>query len=308
MRLWPVPIFVAAVLALVGFVIWAEREPSIAEIPTPQASSFDKATIARGATLVVMGDCAECHTAAGGEPLAGGYPLPTPFGTIYGSNITPDPQTGIGRWSEAAFARAMRQAAESFMDELAAKAKADPVAFRLKHTADPRARDVINMAADKFGWAKAQSLPPYHGRSFAYVRYESIKAYCAIAVEIEVDPVSGQIRIVRAIAAVDSGNAANPNAFRIRSRAASSRAPAGRCMKRSTSAKPRSPAAIGAAIRFCASMRSPTASKFTSSIGRARLSSAPARRLWVRLPPPSPMLCSMRRGRVSATCRSARTR
>jgi nicotinate dehydrogenase subunit B len=102
-------------------------------------------------------------------------------------------------------------AAESFMDELAATAKTDPVAFRLKHTADPRARDVINMAADKFSWAKAQSLPPYHGRGFAYVRYESIKAYCAIAVEIEVDPVSGQIRIVRAIAAVDSGNAANPN-------------------------------------------------------------------------------------------------
>jgi mono/diheme cytochrome c family protein len=104
-----VGVFVAAVLAVVGLAIWAAREPSIAEIPTPQASSFDKATIARGATLVVMGDCAECHTAAGGEPLAGGYPLPTPFGTIYGSNITPDPQTGIGRWSEAAFARAMRQ-------------------------------------------------------------------------------------------------------------------------------------------------------------------------------------------------------
>jgi mono/diheme cytochrome c family protein len=102
-------IFVAAVLALVGFVIWAERRPSIAEISTPQASSFDKAAIARGATLVVMGDCAQCHTAAGGEPLAGGYPLPTPFGTIYGSNITPDPQTGIGGWSEAAFARAMRE-------------------------------------------------------------------------------------------------------------------------------------------------------------------------------------------------------
>jgi mono/diheme cytochrome c family protein len=102
-------LFVVAVLAVAGFVIWAEREPAIAEIPTSQASGFDKATIARGATLVVMGDCAQCHTAAGGEPLAGGYPLPTPFGTIYGSNITPDPQTGIGRWSEAAFARAMRQ-------------------------------------------------------------------------------------------------------------------------------------------------------------------------------------------------------
>jgi mono/diheme cytochrome c family protein len=102
-------IIVLAILALVGFVVWAAREPSIAEIPPPKATSFDKATIARGATLVTMGDCAECHTAAGGAPLAGGYPLPTPFGTIYGSNITPDPQTGIGRWSEAAFARAMHE-------------------------------------------------------------------------------------------------------------------------------------------------------------------------------------------------------
>ncbi len=102
-------IVVAAVLALAGFVIWAESEPSIAEIPPPKAESFDKADIARGATLVVMGDCAECHTAAGGAPLAGGYALPTPFGTIYGSNITPDPQTGIGTWSEAAFARAMHE-------------------------------------------------------------------------------------------------------------------------------------------------------------------------------------------------------
>jgi nicotinate dehydrogenase subunit B len=102
-------------------------------------------------------------------------------------------------------------AVESFMDELAAKAKADPVAFRLKHVTDPRAKDVITMAADKFGWAKMPSLPPYHGRGFAYVRYETIKAYCAVAVEIEVNPESGQIRVVRAIAAVDSGNAANPN-------------------------------------------------------------------------------------------------
>jgi CO/xanthine dehydrogenase Mo-binding subunit len=102
-------------------------------------------------------------------------------------------------------------AVESFMDELAAKAKADPVDFRLKHVADPRAKDVIKMAADKFGWAKAKSLPPYHGRGFAYARYETVKAYFAMAVEVEVDPYSGQIRVVRAVAAVDSGNAANPN-------------------------------------------------------------------------------------------------
>ena len=102
-------------------------------------------------------------------------------------------------------------AVESFMDELAATAKADPVAFRLKHVTDPRAKDVITMAADKFGWDKAKSLPPYHGRGFAYARYETEKAYCAMAVEVAVDPNSGQVRVVRAVAAVDSGNAANPN-------------------------------------------------------------------------------------------------
>ncbi|HZD91651.1 MAG TPA: molybdopterin cofactor-binding domain-containing protein, partial [Pseudolabrys sp.] len=102
-------------------------------------------------------------------------------------------------------------AVESFMDELAKHAKADPVAFRLKHVTDPRAKAVIDMAADKFGWAKANALPPYRGRGFAYVRYETIKAYCAVAVEIEVNPDSGQIRVVRAVAAVDSGDAANPN-------------------------------------------------------------------------------------------------
>lgn len=101
-------IFVVAVLAVIGFVIWAQR-PSIAAITPPKNVGFDKAAIARGATLVAMGNCAECHTAPGGQAFAGGYPVPTPFGAVYGSNITPDPQTGIGRWSEAAFARAMRQ-------------------------------------------------------------------------------------------------------------------------------------------------------------------------------------------------------
>ncbi|MEA2771772.1 MAG: hypothetical protein QOD93_4734 [Acetobacteraceae bacterium] len=55
------------------------------------------------------GYCAVCHTRAGGEPFAGGYGLATPFGTIYSTNITPDPATGIGNWSEAAFARAMHE-------------------------------------------------------------------------------------------------------------------------------------------------------------------------------------------------------
>ena len=55
-----------------------------------------------------MGNCNDCHTSRGGKSFAGGVAVPTPFGAIYSSNITPDPDTGIGRWSEAAFRRAMR--------------------------------------------------------------------------------------------------------------------------------------------------------------------------------------------------------
>ena len=101
-------VVIVAALAVIGFVIWA-RQPPIAAITPPEPSSFSKAEIARGATLVAMGNCAECHTAQGSPSLAGGYPVPTPFGTIYGTNLTPDPQTGIGGWSEAAFARAMHR-------------------------------------------------------------------------------------------------------------------------------------------------------------------------------------------------------
>jgi mono/diheme cytochrome c family protein len=64
-------------------------------------------TIERGRYLVNAGDCASCHTAEGGKPYAGGLAIPTPFGTIYSTNITPDPATGIGKWSEQDFYKAM---------------------------------------------------------------------------------------------------------------------------------------------------------------------------------------------------------
>jgi mono/diheme cytochrome c family protein len=76
---------------------------------TPPASSFDPAAVTTGAQLAAIGNCMVCHTAEGGHPYAGGRPLKTPFGVIHATNITPDPETGIGRWSEAAFFRAMRE-------------------------------------------------------------------------------------------------------------------------------------------------------------------------------------------------------
>ncbi len=73
------------------------------------ASTSEHAAIERGRYLVAAGDCAACHTAEGGKPFAGGRPVPTPFGTIYSTNITPDRETGIGEWSPEDFYRAMHE-------------------------------------------------------------------------------------------------------------------------------------------------------------------------------------------------------
>ena len=63
--------------------------------------------IAQGAYIARAGNCAACHTARGGADYAGGFGLATPFGTVYTSNLTPDAQTGLGRWTPALFWRAM---------------------------------------------------------------------------------------------------------------------------------------------------------------------------------------------------------
>jgi mono/diheme cytochrome c family protein len=86
-------------------IIW---RPAIAAIDPPAPQSFDTDLVRRGRDLAAIGNCNDCHTVRGGKDFAGGFPVPTPFGTIYSSNITPDAETGIGRWSEAAFRRAMR--------------------------------------------------------------------------------------------------------------------------------------------------------------------------------------------------------
>jgi CO/xanthine dehydrogenase Mo-binding subunit len=103
---------------------------------------------------------------------------------------------------------------ESFMDELALAAGADPVEFRLRHLDDPRARDVVTLAAEQFGWSKGKAAPAGHGYGFAFARYKNLAAYCAIAVDIEVDHETGRVRLVRAVAAVDSGQAVNPDGIR----------------------------------------------------------------------------------------------
>jgi mono/diheme cytochrome c family protein len=95
---------IAGAIAAVA-IVW---RPAIAAIEPPAPQSFDSALVKRGRDLAAIGNCNDCHTVRGGKDFAGGLPVPTPFGTIYSSNITPDAETGIGRWSEAAFRRAMQ--------------------------------------------------------------------------------------------------------------------------------------------------------------------------------------------------------
>jgi mono/diheme cytochrome c family protein len=95
---------IASAVAVVA-IVW---RPAIAEIERPAPKSFDAALVKRGRDLAALGNCNDCHTVRGANDFAGGLAVPTPFGTIYSSNITPDPETGIGRWSEAAFRRAMQ--------------------------------------------------------------------------------------------------------------------------------------------------------------------------------------------------------
>jgi mono/diheme cytochrome c family protein len=83
--------------------------PAIAAIDPPAKLNFPDDLIARGKVLAGAGYCAVCHTRAGGQPFAGGLGVKTPFGTVYSTNLTPDPETGMGRWSLEAFTRAMHE-------------------------------------------------------------------------------------------------------------------------------------------------------------------------------------------------------
>ncbi|WOH85367.1 cytochrome c [Bradyrhizobium sp. BEA-2-5] len=72
-----------------------------------QQKAADPAVLAKGEYLARAGDCIACHTAREGKTFAGGLPMKTPFGTLYTSNITPDPQTGIGTWTSDQFYQMM---------------------------------------------------------------------------------------------------------------------------------------------------------------------------------------------------------
>ena len=97
---------IASVVLAAGLVATGRAEDKVGTSLDPQNFS----QIARGRYLAIVGDCASCHNAPGsGQPYAGGRPIETPFGVVLGANITPDPDTGIGAWSDEAFVRALRE-------------------------------------------------------------------------------------------------------------------------------------------------------------------------------------------------------
>jgi nicotinate dehydrogenase subunit B len=104
-------------------------------------------------------------------------------------------------------------AAESFVDELAERAGADPVAFRLAHLTDPRARAVLEVAAARAGW-QPHVGPSGRGLGVAVARYKGSKAYVAQVAEVEVDTGDGSFRVRRLVAVADAGAVVDPDGLR----------------------------------------------------------------------------------------------
>src|SRR5256885_805653 len=102
-------------------------------------------------------------------------------------------------------------ALESFLDELAAAAGADPVEFRLRHLSDPRARAVLEAAAQRAGWPSGAKGDGARGRGVAFARYKNLACYCALVADVAVDRGSGRVRVARVVAAVDAGQIVNPD-------------------------------------------------------------------------------------------------
>ena len=99
--------FLKCVPAL-GLILGAALAARLA-VANTNVTSTDAALVAKGLYLVRAADCEACHTAPGGTPFAGGLYIGTPFGAVTSPNITPDPDTGLGRWTEADFYRALHE-------------------------------------------------------------------------------------------------------------------------------------------------------------------------------------------------------
>lgn len=99
----------AVVAALAATAGWWDRAADLRQPEPATRAAAGAAAAQRGAYLAQVGHCAGCHTARGGAPMAGGRVITTPFGAVVSANLTPDAQAGLGRWTAAAFRRALQQ-------------------------------------------------------------------------------------------------------------------------------------------------------------------------------------------------------
>lgn len=114
-RVWHRVALAAVVIVVLGggfalavFLGAFEKSVVSAAVETPLSSDEIARLTPRGRYLAAAADCVACHTAVGGAPWAGGRPFEMPMGTLYATNISPDPTYGIGTWTRADFHRAMR--------------------------------------------------------------------------------------------------------------------------------------------------------------------------------------------------------
>jgi CO/xanthine dehydrogenase Mo-binding subunit len=105
-------------------------------------------------------------------------------------------------------------AVECFMDEMAALAKADPVAFRLAHMKDPRARAVIEKVAAMANWKPGEAGNLGRGRGIGFAKYKNLACYVACIADVEVDRASGKVRVAQVWAATDAGLVINPDGLK----------------------------------------------------------------------------------------------
>jgi CO/xanthine dehydrogenase Mo-binding subunit len=146
---------------------------------------------------------------AAGRNAIPGYAFPGQNVTVH--FITALPVRTSSHRSLGAYANVF--STESFMDELAHAAGADPLDYRLDQLTDERGRAVLQKAAEAFGW-RAWNKAPGRGRGIAYARYKGLATFCAVCLEVEVDPQSGRLLARRAVIAADAGEVVSPDGLK----------------------------------------------------------------------------------------------
>jgi len=148
------------------FFLPAGLEPVKASAAQPSGPAL----VEKGRYLATAGDCVACHTVPGGKPFAGGLAFKLPFGTLYSSNITPDPKAGIGAWSNAQFVRAMRHGVRGDGQDLY---PAFPYTAYAKMSTD----DILAVRAYLASLAPVADAPPANQLAFPFNQRAIMRAW-----------------------------------------------------------------------------------------------------------------------------------